>query len=56
MIITKLFCKSGVGKCKDKPRYLGNALGSAKIDELICATCKHRNKFDIRVKEKQHAK
>lgn len=52
MIITKLFCKSGKGACKKKPRYLGNAIGSAKIDDLICATCKHRNKFDIRVKEK----
>ena len=44
MIETKLHCK----KCS---RYLGKALGSAKIDELICAKCKHRNSFDIRVKE-----
>lgn len=44
--ITKLHCK----KCE---RYLAQALGSAKIDELICAKCKHRNKFDIRVKEKK---
>ena len=45
VVTTKLHCK----KCN---RYLGNALGSAKIEELICAKCKHRNKFDIRVKEK----
>lgn len=44
MIITKLHCKN----CT---RYLGKAVGSAKIDELICAKCKHRNSFDIRVKE-----
>lgn len=37
--------------CKNCTRYLAKALGSAKIDELICARCKHRNKFDIRVKE-----
>lgn len=45
MIVTKLHCK----KCE---RYLGQAIGSAKINELICAKCKHRNSFDIRVKEK----
>lgn len=44
MIVTKLICKN----CS---RYLGKALGSAKVEELICAKCKHRNKFDIRVKE-----
>lgn len=49
MIETKLHCK----KCS---RYLGKALGSAKIDELICAKCKHRNSFDIRVKEKKDDK
>lgn len=49
MITTKLHCKN----CT---RYLGNALGSAKIEDLICAKCKHRNKFDIRVKEKSNAK
>jgi phage FluMu protein Com len=47
MISTKLNCK----KCN---RYLGQALGSAKINELICAKCKHRNSFDIRVKEKSN--
>lgn len=45
MIITKLFCK----KCN---RYLGNVIGSGKVEDLICAKCKNRNKFDIRVKEK----
>ena len=44
MIETKLHCKN----CN---RYLGKALGSVKIDELICAKCKHRNSFHIRVKE-----
>jgi len=44
IVTTKLFCKN----CS---RYLGNAIGSVKIEELICAKCKHRNKFDIRVKE-----
>ena len=53
MIITKLYCKSGVGNCKVKPRFLGNALGSAKVNDLICATCKYKNNFDIRVKEKK---
>lgn len=43
MIETKLFCK----KCD---RYLGKALGSVQIDELICAKCKNRNKFIIKVK------
>ena len=49
MIETKLHCK----KCS---RYLGKALGSVKIDELICAKCKHRNSFDIRVKENKDDK
>ena len=49
MIETKLHCK----KCS---RYLGKALGSVKIDELICAKCKHRNSFDIRVKENEDEK
>lgn len=49
MIVTKLHCK----KCN---RYLGQAIGSAKINELICAKCKNRNFFDIRVKEKNDAK
>ena len=49
MVETKLHCK----KCS---RYLGKALGSAKIDELICAKCKHRNSFDIRVKENKDDK
>ena len=43
---TKLECK----KCS---RYLGKALGSVKIEELICARCKNRNSFNIRVKEKK---
>lgn len=46
LVETKLYCK----KCN---RYLGKALGSAKIDELICAKCKHRNKFIILVKEEK---
>lgn len=49
MIETKLHCKN----CT---RYLGKALGAVKIDELICAKCKHRNSFDIRVKEKTNVK
>ena len=49
MVETKLHCK----KCS---RYLGKALGSVKIDELICAKCKHRNSFDIRVKENKDEK
>ena len=49
MVETKLHCK----KCS---RYLGKALGSVKIDELICAKCKHRNSFDIRVKENKDDK
>lgn len=49
MIETKLNCKS----CN---RYLGKAIGSVKIDELICAKCKRRNSFDIRVKEKTNGK
>lgn len=40
--------------CKNCTRYLGKALGSVKIDELICARCKHRNKFDIRVKKEKN--
>lgn len=51
MIITKLFCKSGIKACKDKPRFLGNAVGSVKMNDIICATCKYRNSFDIRTKE-----
>lgn len=43
---TKLICK----KCN---RYLGLALGSAKVSELICAKCKNRNSFDIRVPKKE---
>ena len=42
LTVTKLYCK----KCG---RYLGKAIGSAKIDEMICARCKFRNRFDIRV-------
>lgn len=44
MIVTKLHCKN----CK---RYLASAIGSVKIEELICAKCKNRNSFDIRTKE-----
>lgn len=44
VVETKLFCK----KCE---RYLGKALGNVIIDELICAKCKNRNKFNIRVKK-----
>lgn len=46
MVITKLLCRA----CN---RYLGQAIGSAKIDELICAKCKHRNRFDIRVRKEK---
>lgn len=49
MIITKLYCK----KCN---RYLAQAIGSVKVSDLICAKCKHRNSFDIRVKEKKNEK
>lgn len=42
VIETPLHCK----KCN---RYLGKAIGNAAIDELICAKCKNRNKFIIRV-------
>lgn len=45
MIVTKLHCK----KCN---RYLAQAINGVEIDELICAKCKHRNSFKIRVKEK----
>lgn len=54
MIITKIFCKSGIGKCKNKPRYLGDVIGSGDVNNLICATCKYRNSFKIRVKEKKN--
>jgi len=43
---TKLYCKN----CN---RYLGLALGNAKVSELICAKCKHRNSFDIRTPKKE---
>lgn len=42
LTVTKLYCK----KCG---RYLCNAIGSAKLDNVICASCKFRNRFDIRV-------
>lgn len=46
VVITKLHCKN----CQ---RYLANAIGSVSIEELICAKCKFRNKFIIRVKEQK---
>ena len=49
IVETKLNCK----KCN---RYLGKALGSVQIDELICAKCKYRNSFNIKVKERKDAK
>lgn len=49
MIVTKLHCKN----CT---RYLASAVGSVKIEELICAKCKNRNSFDIRTKEKDDEK
>lgn len=49
MIVTKLHCKN----CT---RYLASAVGSVKIEELICAKCKNRNSFDIRTKEIKNEK
>lgn len=34
--------------CKNCGRFLATAIGNVKIDSLICARCKFRNKYDIR--------
>ena len=47
VIVTKLYCKN----CN---RYLGQAVGAVKINELICAKCKHRNSFNIVVRSTQN--
>ena len=44
MVVTKLLCKS----CN---RYLCDAINNVRLDNLICATCKRRNTFNIKVKK-----